>query len=155
MAELEFRMDGSNHRLTLSIIDEEHRGIERQVVHLMEEILLGAGAAKVLEAASEALRLTLVHFQHEEAILEAAGYEMLKQHKEEHAKIMELVTRVREQLKHKESVAALKLVREFRRMLLLHLQNEDERYRDVVNRYAAEQGISPLRARIRHVIPEK
>jgi hemerythrin-like metal-binding protein len=139
----------------IAIIDEEHRGIQRGIVNLMEAILLGAGAAKVLETAQEALRITRLHFEHEEAILNSINFPKLKQHAEDHCNIAETLERVAEELKSKESAAALRSLREYRRLLLVHLQTEDEHYREDVNRYAAQLGVSPLPPRIRHAVPER
>ncbi|HEX8925294.1 MAG TPA: hemerythrin family protein [Terriglobales bacterium] len=148
-------MSGLSRSLSVSIIDEEHRDIQRAVVNLMETILLGASAAKVLESAKQALEVTGRHFQHEEELLKAIGFQKLQQHAENHAKIVGVLGRVTEELMNKDSAAALRSLREYRRLLLVHLQSEDEGYRAVVNRHAAEQGIPPLPQRIRHAIPEK
>ena len=147
-------MSGSPDHLSPSIIDEEHRGIEREIVNLMEALLLGASSAKVEETAMEVLRANLTHFENEEAILKAAGFEKLEEHRAEHATIAGVLKRIVEELKNKESVVALRSLREYRRLLLVHLQDEDERYREAVNRYAAEQGRPPLPPRIRHALPE-
>lgn len=141
--------------LPISIIDEEHRGIQRAVVNLMESILLGASAATVLEAAEQVRQVTQQHFKNEEAILREIRFPKIKQHNEDHVKIAGELQRVIEELKSRESTAALRSLREYRRLLLVHLQNEDEQYRETVNRYAAEHGISPLRPRIRHAVPKE
>lgn len=141
--------------LPISIIDEEHRGIHRAVVSLMESILLGSGAAKVLESATNVQQLTLEHFKHEEALLGELRFQRLKEHKEDHNKVASVLERIIGELESKDSSAALRSLREYRKLLLVHLQQEDEQYRDDVNRYAAEHGISPLPPRIRHTIPEE
>jgi hemerythrin-like metal-binding protein len=141
--------------LPISIIDEEHRGIHRAVVSLIESILLGAGAAKVLESATKVLQLTQQHFKHEETMLKEIRFSKLKEHREDHAKIGGVLEHVIAELESKESTGALQSLREYRRLLLVHLQVEDEQYREAVNRYAAEHGISPLPPRIRHAIPKE
>ena len=141
--------------LPISIIDEEHREIQRAVVSLMESVLLGAGAAAVLEAATQVQQITQHHFKNEEAILREVRFPKIKEHREDHARIAGVFELVIEELKRKESTAALRSLREYRRLLLVHLQNEDEQYRDTVNRYALEKGSSPLPPRIRHAIPKK
>jgi hemerythrin-like metal-binding protein len=121
----------------------------------MESILLGAGPAKVLEAAMQVQQVTQQHFKNEEAMLREIRFPKLKEHRDDHARIADAFERVREEVKNRESAAALKSLREYRRLLLVHLQNEDEQYRDAVNRYAAKHGISPLPPRIRHAIPKE
>jgi hemerythrin-like metal-binding protein len=139
----------------ISIIDEEHRGIQRAVVELMEAILLGAGAATVLEAAQQVLQVTQQHFKHEEMMLRQIRFPKLKEHRDDHARIDSVLERIIEELKGKQSSSALRSLREYRRLLLVHLQNEDEQYREAVNRYAAEHGTSPLPPRIRHTLPKE
>ena len=55
--------------LSVSIIDEEHREIERAAVELMNAIVLGAAQDSLIITGDELVRVTTLHFEHEEAML--------------------------------------------------------------------------------------
>ncbi|HEX8925295.1 MAG TPA: hemerythrin family protein, partial [Terriglobales bacterium] len=121
--------------LRLPIIDEEHRTIHRELANLMNAITLGFSFDDVLKIVNDAFRVTRRHFKHEESILKKIGFEKLEQHRREHSKIAGMLNKVLSLLGGGEPAAAFVLIREFRKALLLHLQNSDEQYRDAVNRY--------------------
>lgn len=142
----------SREPLRLAIIDEEHRSIHRELAKLMNAITLGLGFDDVLRSVNDVFRVTRLHFKHEESILKKIGFEGHEQHRREHNKIVTMLNKVLKLLDRDEKVTAFGLLREFRKVLIVHLQEVDEQYRDAVNRYAAEAGLPPLRPRIRVAI---
>ena len=137
----------------IEIIDEEHRAIHRAIVRLTDSIIAGAGVDTLIFDARDVVRVALVHFEHEEAILEAIGYERLQQHKAVHEEARKMLATVEEQLEKREVQPAMRGLQQFREWVYAHFESEDDAYCDEVNRYAAKAGLSPLPARIRHLGP--
>ncbi len=137
--------------LSVSIIDEEHREIERAAVELMNAIVLGAAQDSLIITGDELVRVTTLHFEHEEAMLKRIQFADLTRHIAAHKVILEKLRRVKEKIESRETSAAFHQLREYRALLQQHLQSEDERYREPLNRLAAERGAEPLLPRIRRM----
>jgi hemerythrin-like metal-binding protein len=136
---------------SLSIIDEEHREIERAAVEMMNAIVLGSAQDSLTTASNELVRVTSKHFENEEAMLKRIHFAELAQHVRAHKKMSAKLQQLRDKIEVRETSAAFHLMREFRTMLQRHLQDEDEHYRDPLNQLAAEHGAEPLPPRIRRM----
>ena len=137
--------------LPVSIIDEEHREIERAAVELTNAMVLGVSQDSLMISADDLVRVTRLHFEHEEAMLKRLEIAGLTGHAKGHKAILEMLRMVRKKLARREMAAAFHHLREYRTMLQQHLENEDEHYRDPLNQLAAEHGAAPLPPRIRRL----
>ena len=137
----------------IGIIDEEHRAIHRAIVRLADSIIAGAGADTLIADAREIVRIALLHFENEEAILEAIGYDRLQKHRAVHAEARKMLATVEEQLEKRDVQPAMRGLQKFREWVYAHFESEDDAYCDAVNRHAAKAGLSPLPPRIRHLEP--
>ena len=119
--------------LPVSIIDEEHREIERAAVELTNAMVLGVSQDSLMISADDLVRVTRLHFEHEEAMLKRLEIAGLTGHAKGHKAILEMLRMVRKKLARREMAAAFHHLREYRTMLQQHLENEDEHYRAPLN----------------------
>ncbi|HEX8926222.1 MAG TPA: hypothetical protein VF786_10545 [Terriglobales bacterium] len=138
--------------LPLSIIDEEHRDIHRAIVNATNSILLGEPVSVTVQAAEHALQVTLLHFEHEEALLRVVRFRRLRSHCKEHLLLTTMLRVGITELKNKATGSALAIFQNYKKQLIEHLQVTDEKYRESVNRYMISNGMAPLPHRIRHSI---
>jgi hemerythrin-like metal-binding protein len=73
-------------------MDEEHERLGRLILVLQDAALSGKGREAIAGAASDLVEFTREHFRHEESLMEAAGYGGVREHREDHAVLLQRLT---------------------------------------------------------------
>jgi hemerythrin-like metal-binding protein len=107
------------------VIDRQHLQIRREYGELRKAILEGADLEKVLDAATDLILTTLLHFESEERAMEQCKNPKLTTHRQIHADLIESLKAISLDLDHQMAEGALELMNLFDKRMLYHLDVED------------------------------
>jgi hemerythrin-like metal-binding protein len=117
-----YRMIGSR---LCEISDREHVQIRREHEELRKVILSGGESQNILEAATDLILTTLLHFESEERAMSRSSHPLLLSHLKLHAEIIESLRVISMNLHRGELESALELLKLFDGRLTYHLEVED------------------------------
>ncbi len=108
-----------------SSLDAEHQQILGAIDELYSEMATDKENAKTRKLLDRLVQYTHTHFQHEERIMQEAGYPELAAHKIEHERMRQRTVELRTNLSH---VKAADLLRFLKEWWTNHIQAEDKSY---------------------------
>lgn len=112
----------------LHVIDRQHEEICKAVARLRRSILGGSGLTTMCLESARLIKVTILHFESEEAFLEEIGYPQALEDRQQHQQFMKELQKVEKHLSEKEITAPLELLRLFAKWLKSHLEGADEQY---------------------------
>jgi len=121
-------------------IDDEHKTLISILNSFIDAVDDDEGVLVYDSIFSSFLDTALAHFQHEEELMERAGYEDLELHKQGHKSLLEQLQDMRAKLMTSSSTDMEDDVREFLASWLeVHIMVKDQAYSETVRAYLAEQ----------------
>ena len=129
-----FEWSSRDHSVGVPAFDREHEHLAGIVSKVHAALKRKPDRARALELLDELIQETRNHFAHEEQALEAAGFEGLEEHAEEHSALLEEIRDMTRQFKAG-SLSALSLPTFLRNWLIPHVQGSDRKYAAVLRRH--------------------
>lgn len=117
----------------IEMIDEQHKQLVEYINQVYEANQSG-DREQVGETILQLIEYTVKHFTEEEALMEAAGYPLLKPHKMVHQRFVDKVAQMHD--RHQSGIdTADELLGMLQTWLFSHIQHNDRGYLDTVKRY--------------------
>jgi len=137
----QFRLDRNakfitwNSRFSVGVsqMDQEHQRLVDLINNLHAGMREGRGKEAVGAILGELIDYTKTHFEHEEALMQRAGYEDLPKQKEAHRKLVEQVLATQEKFRRGEALGQ-EVMNFLKDWLLNHIQGMDRLYGPVMNK---------------------
>jgi hemerythrin-like metal-binding protein len=109
-------------------LDQQHAEIRETYQALEEAILVGQGAAGIVEAADTLVQMILLHFSHEELFLEKLSLPILQRQREANAEIMARLFEIEDGLRQEKPAAVFQLLILVHDWIKDHMQRECEEF---------------------------
>lgn len=110
--------------------DEEHKNLVTFVNKLNHALQIGDTKNTMEEILRSLIKYTIIHFTHEEELMQTYDYPELAEHRKQHQELTAKVTEFHERLKSGKSSFSLELMSFLRDWLINHIQGADKKYRD-------------------------
>lgn len=123
----------------VATIDAQHAGLVNTLNELHDAMMGGHGRERTEALLTSLIAYTKSHFACEEAMLEAAGYADLEEHRVLHRKLTEQVQEYVERYQRGESTVSLHLLNFLRSWLVEHILQEDKAYAPTLAAHGAQK----------------
>ena len=120
----------------IEAIDDQHKRIV-DFINDLHEASLSGNREIVGRIIDELMEYTVSHFSFEEAMMERAGYRLLRPHKKVHEQFTRRVTEFRHRFKLREDVAS-EMQETLIKWLMNHIKNEDRNYAATVREFGKD-----------------
>lgn len=107
-------------------IDEQHKSLVAMLNEMYEGINGGWGRKARDEVLDKLVSYTVVHFETEESLMEASNYPEEKEHKQRHAKLIQMVGEYIEKYNEDPNASNYDLLFFLKRWLVDHIQRDDK-----------------------------
>lgn len=111
-------------------IDTEHRELFRLINEFHSRWQAGRERREIALVLTQLVRYAEEHFQHEEALMAAAGYPLLDEHRRVHEELVESIFVLHEEYVKQEGNIELKTMKFVRNWLVEHIVHNDYLFRD-------------------------
>ena len=118
-------------------IDGEHQELFRLINAFHDHWLAQHEAQAIAALLSRLIAYTEMHFQHEEAIMDDAGYPRLAEHQGQHEAMVDTIFKLRLALEQNHERLEMETMRFVKNWLLEHIVRNDYLFRDFLARQKA------------------
>ncbi len=130
-----------NRTLAIGVpkVDNEHKHLVDVLNAFYRAFQAGVAREKVFAVLNMLLRYAEIHFRNEEALMEAANYPELQEHRKEHERLIEEVFDLNARCEVGKTEITFETMEFLKHWLLDHILAEDKKLRD----YFEQRGIPP------------
>jgi hemerythrin len=120
--------------------DTQHKKLIDLINQLNDAMLAGHGTNALGTVLAEMVNYTVLHFDHEEKLMEKHKYEDAQAHKAEHAKFVQTTGEFKKRFDSGHAVASAEIMDFLRGWLISHIMKTDKRFAHALNKAMVKQG---------------
>ena len=117
------------------VIDSEHEELFRLINTFHDHWQEKHDPQEIARVLNQLVSYTQLHFQHEEDIMQKAGYTALPEHMQAHETMVETIFRLRQLFEEKSIHLEMDAIKFAKSWLLDHILENDYRFRDFLARH--------------------
>ena len=119
----------SGMSVDVKLLDNDHKKLVLLINDLHDEVMAGSAREQLERIFDEIIGYSRIHFDHEELLLDEAGYSGAAEHKQEHGRKFELIKEMQARFRSAETSAdELKVLNELKDWLVGHVQKSDQEF---------------------------
>jgi hemerythrin len=109
-------------------VDAQHKTLFRMAAELHQAMLAGKAKAIVAQLLDQLVKYTVVHFAHEERLMQEAAYPQLAAHKAQHADLTQKVLNFQKDFLDGRAAMSIELLNFLKDWLQHHIIESDQKY---------------------------